>query len=153
MKAKFAHVNLVAQDWRQLADFYRRVFGCTAVPPERDLRGAWLDAGTGLANAHIQGLHLRLPGHGAQGPTLEIFQYTPQQGATQKAVNRPGWGHVAFAVDDVQATVDKVLAAGGSMVGKIVSPDIAGAGQVTFAYVRDPEGNTIELQRWEARAG
>jgi hypothetical protein len=34
------------------------------------------------------------------------------------------------------------------MVGEIVTREIPGAGRITFAYVRDPEGNIVELQRW-----
>jgi len=30
---KYTHTNLVARDWRRLADFYIKVFGCTPVPP------------------------------------------------------------------------------------------------------------------------
>src|SRR6185436_9992827 len=73
--ARFGHVNLVAADWRLLADFYERVFGCVFVPPERDLGGPVLEAGTGVPGATIRGAHLRLPGLGENGPTLEIFQY------------------------------------------------------------------------------
>jgi catechol-2,3-dioxygenase len=36
IEARFGHVNLVARDWRRLADFYTRVLGCEFVPPERD---------------------------------------------------------------------------------------------------------------------
>ena len=68
---KYTHTNLVARDWRRLADFYIKVFGCTPVPPERDLSGDWLDKATSLQDAHIRGVHLRLPGHGDAGPTLE----------------------------------------------------------------------------------
>lgn len=34
--AKYMHTNLIAEDWRTLADFYQHVFGCVPVPPERD---------------------------------------------------------------------------------------------------------------------
>jgi predicted enzyme related to lactoylglutathione lyase len=51
--ARFAHVNLIARDWRRLADFYSRVFGWEPVPPERHLSGAWLDAATDLPAARI----------------------------------------------------------------------------------------------------
>ena len=29
IRSRFAHVNLIAQDWRRLVAFYERVFGCT----------------------------------------------------------------------------------------------------------------------------
>jgi catechol 2,3-dioxygenase-like lactoylglutathione lyase family enzyme len=68
------------------------------------------------------------------------------------AVNRPGLGHLAFAVDDVEAACQAVLAARGGLVGRVVTLDVPGAGAVTFAYATDPEGNVIELQRWSPAA-
>ena len=145
---KYVHTNLVARDWRKLADFYQRLFGCVPLPPERDLKGDWLDKGTGIPGAHIRGAHLRLPGYGDAGPTLEIFQYEPVADAGAKPVNRPGFAHIAFQVDDVPGMVERVLAEGGEPVGETVALEVAGAGTVTMAYVTDPEGNIIELQRW-----
>jgi catechol 2,3-dioxygenase-like lactoylglutathione lyase family enzyme len=131
-----------------LAGFYERVFGCTPVPPERNLAGRWLEDATRVPGAEIHGIHLRLPDYGDQGPTLEIFQYNHQRERQGAAVNRPGFAHIAFAVDDVQAAQDAVIAEGGKSLGELVSVDIPGAGTVTFIYVMDPEGNIIELQRW-----
>jgi catechol 2,3-dioxygenase-like lactoylglutathione lyase family enzyme len=145
---KFVHTNLVAQDWKRLARFYKQVFGCTPVPPERDLAGQWLNEATGLPGAHIRGIHLRLPGYGDTGPTLEIFQYEPEENGLTPAANRPGFGHIAFAVGDVEAARQAVLAAGGGELGKVVSVEVAGAGAITFAYLTDPEGNIVEVQHW-----
>ena len=147
-RARYVHTNLIARDWRKLARFYERIFGCTPVPPERDLAGQWLEDGTGVPGAHIHGVHLRLPGYGTDGPTLEIFQYNHEEGRPETAVNRPGFGHIAFAVDDVEAARDAVFAAGGGTVGQVVSLEVPGAGTVTFVYLTDPEGNIIELQHW-----
>lgn len=146
--ARYAHTNLVAKDWRALADFYVSLFGCVPVPPERDYKGDKLDAGTGLENAHLTGMHLRLPGYGEGGPTLEIFNYAELAEAGVKAVNRPGYGHIAFGVDDVAAARAAVLAAGGSAVGEVVTLETSTGGRVTWCYVADPEGNVIELQAW-----
>jgi catechol 2,3-dioxygenase-like lactoylglutathione lyase family enzyme len=151
MAARFVHVNLVARDWRKLAAFYERLFDCQPVPPERDLQGPWLERATGLAGAHIRGVHLRLPGGGERGPTLEIFEYQPQLPAPPGEVNRPGLGHLAFAVEDVDAARRAVLASGGQEVGPVTTVPIPGAGTITFVYLRDPEGNILELQRWTDR--
>jgi len=148
INARFVHVNLVAQDWKRLAEFYQEVFGCVPVPPERDLSGRWLDASTGIRDAHIRGVHLRLPGYGDDGPTLELFQYDHQLQRPESAANRPGLGHIAFAVDDVEAARDAVIAAGGGTLGETVSVKIPGAGPITFVYATDPEGNIVELQAW-----
>lgn len=149
MQARFAHTNLIARDWRLLANFYERVFGCTRLSPERDLSGSWLDAATRVPGARIQGAHLRLPGHGDSGPTLEIFQYSPEGPDDGPLIHRRGFAHVAFAVDDVDAARRDVVAAGGHEFGELVSVRVGGAGVVTFVYVTDPEGNIIELQAWQ----
>jgi len=148
INARFVHTNLVARDWRRLARFYEEVFGCTRVLPERDLSGPWVERATGVPGAHIQGVHLQLPGRGNQGPTLEIFQHNHQEERLETAINRPGIAHLAFLVEDVEAARDAVTAAGGGVVGEIVSVPIPPAGTVTFVYVTDPEGNIIELQHW-----
>ena len=61
--------------------------------------------------------------------------------------SRPGLGHIAFAVEDVKAVGESVLAAGGGEVGEVVNVEIPGAGDIEFAYLTDPEGNIIEIQR------
>jgi predicted enzyme related to lactoylglutathione lyase len=148
LQARYAHTNLIAQDWHALADFYQRVFGCIPVPPERDLSGPIMEAGTGMPGAHLRGMHLRLPGYGDSGPTLEIFNYTSLEEKPATAVNRPGFAHIAFAVDDVPAAREAVLAAGGRSVGDVVTTSIATGAKVMWCYVTDPEGNIIELQAW-----
>jgi predicted enzyme related to lactoylglutathione lyase len=150
INARYVHTNLIAQDWKRLADFYQKVLGCTPVPPERDLSGQWLQQSTGIPGAELRGMHLRLPGHADRGPTLEIFQYNPQEARPETKANRPGFGHIAFAVNDVEAARDAVIAGGGGVVGETVTAEILGAGTITFVYATDPEGNIIELQKWEA---
>lgn len=149
-EARFVHVNVIAKDWRRLARFYEQVLGCVPVLPERRLAGKDLEKATAVPGARLQGVHLRLPGFGDEGPTLEIFQYDQSLDNPQPAVNQRGLAHVAFAVADVGAAREAVLAAGGSSVGELVTLPISGTRAVTFAYVRDPEGNIIELQRWSA---
>lgn len=153
IEARFGHVNLIARDWRRLADFYERVLGCVFVPPERNLRGPIVEAGTGVPGAVIRGGHYRLPGLAPDGPTLEIFEYVEGSAApatAAPAINRPGFGHIAFAVTDVVAARDTFLAEGGSSVGDVVSTQTADGRVVTWAYVADPEGNIVELQAWSA---
>jgi len=144
---RYVHTNLVARDWQLIVAFYERVFGCVRVPPERNLSGAAVERGSGVPGARIQGIHLRLPGLGEGGPTLEVFQYSDLVSAGAPVANRVGFGHIAFAVDDVAATRAAVLAAGGSPLGTIEATVIPSAGRITWTYVRDPEGNIVELQR------
>jgi predicted enzyme related to lactoylglutathione lyase len=164
--AKYVHTNLVAEDWQTLARFYQQLFGAVPVPPERDFQGEALEAGTGIPSAHLRGIHLRLPGCGDDGPTLEIFSYNilGEKGDRSNLCEapcgpfrqigpvpffpRPGFGHIAFSVDDVAAARQAVLQAGGHAVGQIVTLQTASGANVTWCYVTDPEGNIIELQSW-----
>ncbi len=148
MRAKYRHTNIVAEDWRKVADFYQQVLGCDPIPPERASSGQWVERSTGVPSAEVRGIHLRLPGLGDDGPTLEIFEYNNAVKREETAINRPGFAHMAFEVDNVEAARNEVLAAGGGCVGDLVTAEITNAGTITFVYVTDPEGNIIELQKW-----
>jgi predicted enzyme related to lactoylglutathione lyase len=147
IQAKYTHTNLIAQDWRQLAQFYIEVLGCELVPPERDLRGDPVERGTAIPGIHLSGVHLRLPGGDANGPTLEIFSYEPMAETQAKRVNQPGFGHIAFAVTDIEAARTEILAHGGHAVGELVKTPIGDTGHFyRWCYLTDPEGNILELQ-------
>ena len=146
---KYTHTNIISKDWKKLADFYINTFECTIIPPLRNQSGEWLSNGTGVENAHLQGAHLLLPGHGEDGPTLEIYQYTNVQDLPALDPNTRGIGHLAFEVDDVEAVLSKLIKHGGSSNGSITSRAVPEVGIITFVYARDPDGNLIELQNWK----
>ena len=148
LQARFVHTNIVARDWRKLADFYEGIFGCKPVPPERNLSGSQLEAATGVPGAELRGIHLRLPGYGEEGPTLEIFSYNRYEERPATAVNRPGIAHIAFLVNDVSEARRAVLEAGGAAVGETATLEVGNGARVTFCYMCDPEGNILELQSW-----
>jgi lactoylglutathione lyase len=146
---KFVHTNLIAKDWQKLAEFYITVFGCEPKLPERNLTGDWVDKLTNLEHIHVKGIHLLLPGYDENGPTLEIFGYDkPGAQAGPCMVNDYGFGHIAFHVDSMEAIKARVIENGGKAYGAMVKPDIAGVGSLSVIYMRDPEGNIIELQKW-----
>lgn len=146
---KYVHTNIIAKDWRKLADFYIKVFGCKQVYTKRDLKGKWIDEGTAVENVHIEGVHLRLPGHGDDGPTLEIFQYNKSIPEKSKKINREGLAHIAFQVEDVEKTLNAIIEAGGGKLSEIIHHDIPNIGTITFVYAKDPEGNFIEVQKYK----
>ena len=121
-------------------------FSCKKVPPERGLSSPWLKKATGVADAKIAGIHLRLPGCGDNGPTLEIFQYGTTPAAPGIQPDTPGFSHIAFAVEDVEKTADAVFKAGGRPAGELTTREITNIGLLTMWYVTDPEGNIVELQ-------
>ena len=148
---RYAHTNLIARDCQRLIAFYKEVLGCRSIGEDRDQRGEWLDRLTGMKDAHITGEHLLLPGYGGDHPTLEIYSYDEMEERLPSVTNRPGFAHIAFEVDDVRETLKKVIEAGGSTVGELVTAeDPNGDGKrAVFVYAKDPEGNILELQSWE----
>lgn len=145
---KYVHTNIITDDWKRLAEFYIQAFSCKMTLPHRNLSGDWLSKATGVKNAHIKGAHLRLPGWGKQGPTLEIFQYHNNEAQPHPLSNRKGLGHLAFEVEDVEAALEQALAFGGERYGEVVVHQTEQMGTLTFVYLRDPDGNIIELQNW-----
>jgi predicted enzyme related to lactoylglutathione lyase len=146
---RFAHTNIAAKNWKSLSDFYIKVFQCKIKPPERNLSGAWLDQATGLKEATLEGVHLLLPGHGDNGPTLEIFTYNDMHDCDPIMANYNGITHIAFEVHDVDQTLDEAVKNGGQVLGKVTEKTVDGVGELKFVYFRDPEGNILEIQSWK----
>ncbi len=148
IRAKYQHTSIVAHNWRAVARFYQDVFGCQPIPPERNYAGAWVRDVTDVPDVSLCGMHLRLPGYGDNGPTLEIFQYSRVEDGLAPAANRRGFTHIAFHVEDVSAARSAVLEAGGRDLGKLHTMEVPDVGVITLIYMTDPEGNIIELQNW-----
>ncbi len=146
---KFIHTNIIAKDWKKLAQFYIDVFECEPVYPERDLYGDWIDKMTKITDVKIRGIHLKLPGYD-NGPTLEIFGYNELSEKTDTPlINYQGFGHIAFHVSDVEKTLEKLIAKGGEKYGELIEKEITGLGIIKAIYARDLEGNIIEMQNWK----
>ena len=148
MDIRYTHTNIITKDWKNLADFYINVFNCEIVQPVRNLSGDWLSKGTGVKHAHIQGTHLRLPGYGENGPTLEIYQYPEIIASGKPAANKKGFSHIAFQVTEMNVILEKALKYGAKKIGELTTHPVENVGLLTFIYISDPDGNIIEIQNW-----
>ena len=147
----YTHTNLVAKDWKKLVQFYTDIFGCVPVYPERDLAGDWIDKMTRIPHVRIRGMHLKLPGY-ERGPTLEIFEYdNASHSEHSPLIHTYGFGHIAFHVTHVEEMIEKVIAGGGSKYGDLVEQEIPGVGMLKAIYMKDPEGNIVEIQHWKKK--
>lgn len=147
MGIRYLHTNIIAKDWRALAAFYTEVFGCEPVLPEEGLSDEWTDGQTGICGMRMTtGARLKLPGSGAM---LEILSCEPAGLDTWRPVNRPGLGHIAFYVDNIEKVLADVAAHGGQQVSEVVRRAAKGMGTLTIVYACDPEGNGLELQNWD----
>ena len=146
---KFVHTNIIAKDWKKLSQFYQNVFGCKPVGFQRDLSGEWLDQLTGIKNVRLVGEHLVLPGYEDTLPTLEIYSYNELYEENDVPINRSGIRHIAFDVEDIDEVLHRALNEGGTLAGKKVTKEYPNNKIATFVYLRDIEGNIIELQNWK----
>jgi predicted enzyme related to lactoylglutathione lyase len=79
---------------------------------------------------------------------LEIYQYNQLEENLKPVANRKGFGHIAFHVENVEKIREDIMANGGTNLGEISKAEIEGVGTLTFVYMRDPEGNILEIQNW-----
>ena len=74
------------------------------------------------------------------GATLEL---TVRDSADPHWLGNPGTGHVAFLVDDLDAELERLTTAGVDIEMPGFHP--GGRSDVYVAFVRDPDGNHVEL--------
>src|SRR4051812_30816178 len=123
------HVGLVVADLAKQQAWYERAFGLVQVDghqPTPDIRTAVLRAANGLQLELLE----------SRGSIRDHRFETAMDGT-----KFPGYAHWALRVASVEDAFRALLAAGAT-VGK---PPAPGPGGSRFAYIKDPEGNLIEL--------
>ena len=112
------HVSFPVRDLADALAFYRDLLGLETVPrPDFGVDGAWLAAG----NAQIH-LIVTPPGMAVDQPPPSLS---------------PAASHLAFAIEDYGATLERVQGAGLEV--------LATGAQLGQMWVRDPDGHVIEL--------
>lgn len=110
------HVSLNVADTDRALAFYRDTLGLAVLPrPDFPFGGAWLDAGDGRQ------VHL-----------IETPSVPPDVGQ-----------HVAFAVPDLEAAIERIRGAG----YEVGEPKPVADTSIRQAFARDPDGNRVELTR------
>src|SRR6266704_1976661 len=137
LTARLDHVGLAVADLRAACAWYCDVFGLV---PELSLRVDAIDLSIEMLIHPAFGYRVELlhrPGTGAGGAGAAGKPANPAE-----AARREGFGHVAFAVADLDAAYDRAVARGARPV---MPPCPAPEPGVRMAFVADPEGNLIEL--------
>ena len=105
------------------------------------IEGEWAGRVTGLANQRVEIAMLVTPdGHSR----LELSRFlTPRVVADHRnaPVNALGYLRVMFAVDDLDATLDRLRTHGAELVGEVVRYE----DMYRLCYIRGPEGLLIGL--------
>ncbi|MGH8946410.1 MAG: VOC family protein [Acidimicrobiia bacterium] len=141
---RFDHVKVVTRDVSALADFYERALECRPLSPVMDLADDALIRGLGAKASAIRIAWLGMPGHDPEGPRLELYQL-PDEAEAARWGYLPGQGQLSFQVDDVETAAEGVVVAGGSFLGETVDWKTPSGKTARFVYLRDPEGNIVDL--------
>ena len=134
----FSHVAITVSDFNEAVRFYWDVFGAPVVgvsdtPSERVRTFFGVDAPDPTCKIGW----VRVPG----GATIEIFEFRPCEPATEVVWNRVGPTHISFNVHDTDRWHRYLVDKGVEIVS---APERSPHGH-TFFFVKDPDGNLIEL--------
>ncbi len=125
------HIAIIVRDIEQALRFYRDTLGITPreikdVPTEQ-VRIAFLPVG------------------GPNGSEIELIQPTVTDSSLTKFLEKRGEGlhHICLEVDDIDATLQDMLAKGASVLDK--QPRIAAEGRAIFLHPKGTNGVLLEL--------
>lgn len=139
---RFDQVKILARDLEALASFYIEALECVVVVPEQSTDHV-AARGVGVPEAEVRLAVLRLPGRGDHGPVLELYSVVGELPDGWDYL--PGQGQLAFEVTDLENAIGRVISAGGSKLGEVVEWEAPSGAVARFVYMRDPEGNIIDL--------
>ena len=132
------HTGFVVSDLDSSTAFYRDVVGLQVVT-SRERQGGPISQMIGYDDVHLKACLLSAGG----GHVLELIQYIHPPGADRPSDDRNtlGASHLAFDVDDIEATF-RHLVDNGAL--KLNPPVELQPGRIA-CYLQDPDGNWVEL--------
>ena len=137
MTATVHHVGLQVADIERAGAFYEQALGARWLVLPLTFEGAGAEQAMG-----VPGVRLRLAMLAIDGAAIELFEFldeTAPAWARRDAIAR--LPHLAVQVEDTDAALARVEAAGGQRVW----PAVDRFGKARVIYVTDPDGNVVEL--------
>ena len=129
------HVGITVSDLDRAIEFYRDVLGL-AVVDRFSVDGEAFATGVGVDGASADFAHLD-----AGDVRVELVAYDPEGEAVESgSVNRPGTAHLGLSTSDLDAVYDSLPDG-----VETTSPPQRTASGTKILFVRDPEGNLVEL--------
>ncbi len=139
------HVAYATHDLERLAGFYGKLLGAPVQYSPRLRNNADYDRVTGLTDVDVLAAWVR-----GANIALEFWQYlNPETTArtSDRAREAPGYAHVGFEVEELEAGVAQALDLGARQVEPARQ-----VGPWRESLVRDPDGNLIKLIEWAVEA-
>ena len=137
MVLSIRHTGLVVREIERSITFYLELGFVLWQRMVRD--GPYIDQLVGIPGVTLEWAKLRAP----DGSMLELIQYhvpADAQPLKNAPSNRLGCSHIAFAVDDLTTTCEKLIRLGGSVVNMPTTESWS-------VYCHDLDGIIVELVR------
>jgi len=129
------HVGITVTDLEETLAFYRDVLDLS-VANRFSVGGEAFSDAVGVEGASADFAHLE-----ADGVRIELVEYDPEARSSPAAgLNQPGAKHVGLSVDDLESFAASLP----DDVPTISGPQTTESG-TTLMFLRDPEGNLIEI--------
>ena len=129
------HVGTTVADLERAVDFYRDVFGFDVLG-RFSISGEAFATGVGVPNATGEFAHLD-----ADGVRVELVEYDPAgEACVAERINQRGAKHLGFGVEDVDSFYEGLP----DDVETLSEPQTTASGS-RICFVRDPEGNLVEI--------
>src|SRR6187399_425818 len=133
------NVGIVVKDLDAAIEFFTELG--LELEGRAPIEGDWADGCTGLRNMRVEIAMMRTP-DGHSRLELSRFLAPPVISDHRNApVNALGYLRVMFAVDDLDATLERLYKCGAQLVGQVVQYKDA----YRLCYIRGPEGLLIGL--------
>ena len=132
------HSGFVVTDLEKATEFYRDVVGLKVLDT-RERTGEAISQVVGYEDCHLKAVDV---GTG-DGHKLELIEYVNPPAGERPSEERSviGGSHLCFQVDDIDATFQRLVENGGQKM----NPPVELAPGRLACYLRDPDGNWIEL--------
>jgi catechol 2,3-dioxygenase-like lactoylglutathione lyase family enzyme len=136
---RMEHVGIVVEDLAAATEFFVEL-GLELLG-EWSVEGDWVGRIIGLEGVQAENAMLQAPDGSGQIELVRFRSPPAQGGGAAATANAPGIRHVAFAVDDIDATVAGLRTRDTELVGEVVRYEDSWR----LCYVRGPEGIIVEL--------
>ena len=136
------HTSFTVSDLERSVAFFRDALGfevTSKAPRNPDV----VSAITGIPGTEMLIAYVRGPGH-----SLELIQYLGPKEGRGRVRSLPcdvGFAHVAYDVDDIDAAIEAAADHHVHVIGEVAVIDQGPNAGGKVAYLRDPDGVTIEF--------
>ena len=137
------HIAVTVSDTQRSLDFYVGKLGLIQVE-QHHLPMSSIDTVFGLTGASGTSTRLQVPGQ--PEILIDIMELSGAEGGTSvQPLGSIGSTHMAFTVEDLESVVAELRAKGVGFVSDPVTFHLTD-GSATVCFMRDPDGNYVELE-------